>query len=394
LYHEKAKTKDESTRAPQTKQNETKMINHSAAVQQTKLESNNQVLAATAGLNSWKNYVGRSHGGNAVEWLDYLRLAKKRFFPVPLPTKCPICLEAPEEASGTGEWYTTAGCRHAFCLQCFRDYAANQVRDPDHRGTLQCPQCLLPLREADAVFALAHDPVILQVLDQKMRDLHLRAADGFRQCPHCAGSSVDGGGVLGRVSGGFVTQNCLGLNENRRVLTKLLLEDTGGLVLGPKLWVFWGIASIYSAPFPVKLASLTILSMTWIVWVCIEKMQLQKARKIWLRQIVVECPCCTKPFLLNAEAELSDEGGWGSDEWIQKNSRPCPNCFVPITKNGGCDRMKCTSCGTGFWWNEARTPFGNAQDGAFDPFAQYKDRPLSIGLDVATFILAAIILYV
>jgi len=337
----------------------------------------NQVLAATAGLRP------------AWEWelLDYLHLVPRFIFRVPPPTECPICLETPDEASSSDEWYyTITGCGHAFCLECFRDHAAHQVRDPDHHGALQCPQCFLPVKEADAVVALAHDPVTLQVMDQKMRDVHLRAAESFRQCPHCFGGGASEG-VLGRVSGGFVTRDCLNLNEDRQIATKKLLKKTGGLVLCFKLYVFLGVASLDFAPFPVKRVALTILSMTWFVWVCIEKMQLQEARKVWFQQMVVECPCCAGSFMLNAEAELSGQGDDSSKDWIQKNSRPCPKCFVPITKNGGCNHMKCTSCGADFRWNNAGAPFGNTQYGAVDPFTQYKDRPLSIGLDVATLVL-------
>jgi len=30
--------------------------------------------------------------------------------------------------------------------------------------------------------------------------------------------------------------------------------------------------------------------------------------------------------------------------------KPCPNCAALVTKNGGCNAMKCTSCSTGFCW--------------------------------------------
>jgi len=31
-------------------------------------------------------------------------------------------------------------------------------------------------------------------------------------------------------------------------------------------------------------------------------------------------------------------------------THPCPNCGVPITKNGGCPHMHCTACRTSFNW--------------------------------------------
>ncbi|KAH9904263.1 hypothetical protein F4778DRAFT_731821 [Xylariomycetidae sp. FL2044] len=34
-------------------------------------------------------------------------------------------------------------------------------------------------------------------------------------------------------------------------------------------------------------------------------------------------------------------------------ARACPNCFAPIIKNGGCDHMYCTHCGSNFNWSHA-----------------------------------------
>lgn len=39
-----------------------------------------------------------------------------------------------------------------------------------------------------------------------------------------------------------------------------------------------------------------------------------------------------------------------SQEEIDRTSRACPNCFVPITKNGGCNKMTCTQCHKHFCW--------------------------------------------
>jgi hypothetical protein len=35
---------------------------------------------------------------------------------------------------------------------------------------------------------------------------------------------------------------------------------------------------------------------------------------------------------------------------ISESSKPCPNCFVPITRSWGCNSMKCTSCAHDFCW--------------------------------------------
>jgi len=37
-----------------------------------------------------------------------------------------------------------------------------------------------------------------------------------------------------------------------------------------------------------------------------------------------------------------------SQEWIEKNTKACPDCGVRIEKNGGCNYIVCTQCGCGF----------------------------------------------
>eukprot|EP01025_Chloroclados_australasicus_P016343 TRINITY_DN18161_c0_g1_i1.p2 TRINITY_DN18161_c0_g1~~TRINITY_DN18161_c0_g1_i1.p2 ORF type:complete len:151 (+),score=15.03 TRINITY_DN18161_c0_g1_i1:213-665(+) len=37
--------------------------------------------------------------------------------------------------------------------------------------------------------------------------------------------------------------------------------------------------------------------------------------------------------------------------YLHQHTKRCPNCKVPIEKNGGCDSMLCTICQTCFSWN-------------------------------------------
>ncbi|MDR3550847.1 MAG: IBR domain-containing protein [Candidatus Babeliales bacterium] len=39
-----------------------------------------------------------------------------------------------------------------------------------------------------------------------------------------------------------------------------------------------------------------------------------------------------------------------TQQWILKHTKACPNCAIPIEKNGGCDWMKCTVCAHEFCW--------------------------------------------
>ena len=35
---------------------------------------------------------------------------------------------------------------------------------------------------------------------------------------------------------------------------------------------------------------------------------------------------------------------------LYQNNRPCPNCGMMISKDGGCFRMTCSRCSHSFWW--------------------------------------------
>ncbi|XP_043985244.1 E3 ubiquitin-protein ligase RNF14-like isoform X2 [Gambusia affinis] len=39
-----------------------------------------------------------------------------------------------------------------------------------------------------------------------------------------------------------------------------------------------------------------------------------------------------------------------SEKWITTNTKPCPHCFSPIQKDGGCTHMFCTYCKRDFTW--------------------------------------------
>ena len=40
-----------------------------------------------------------------------------------------------------------------------------------------------------------------------------------------------------------------------------------------------------------------------------------------------------------------------SEKVVSKFCKPCPNCNVPIMKNGGCSHIVCFACGKDFFWD-------------------------------------------
>ena len=61
-------------------------------------------------------------------------------------------------------------------------------------------------------------------------------------------------------------------------------------------------------------------------------------------------------MLFTAKVKDEDKDGNNVNElaqrmWIKANTRPCPQCNIPIEKNDGCNHMTCTnpSCRHEFW---------------------------------------------
>jgi ariadne-1 len=75
----------------------------------------------------------------------------------------------------------------------------------------------------------------------------------------------------------------------------------------------------------------------------------------------VKCTSCGEKFCFGCgeqqhiPALCADFEKWqsifGSSEfWVAKNSKPCPNCGVPIEKGQGCNHMQCSQCHYDFCW--------------------------------------------
>lgn len=84
---------------------------------------------------------------------------------------------------------------------------------------------------------------------------------------------------------------------------------------------------------------------------------------------VVDCPSCSRRYCL--ECGHYDHGSSpcpppadGTDAWIAKKTKPCPNCKEAIEKNAGCAHMTCR-CGHQFCWN-CLGPFPNCHCGHFE----------------------------
>lgn len=296
-------------------------------------------IASTAGADTWKTWAGRKHGSDdSFEVLDLFRGMKRslhnRFFVSPPPpgTVCPICFTEPND--NASEWHIT-WCNHAVCLDCLRGYASSQIRDRDQMGPLKCPVCPKALRRRDAIVSLAHDEELIRQWDVKLRNQLLRALPSYRHCPKCSDRGDGPGGGGG--GGGFVTPQCLAPHyEERRKDATTLLKDgraAARFLIGCQyLFVVWLIAKT-----PSRSPTLDLFFMMVPIYIFfkmalgVDGVLARAAREKLRRPITVVCPCCNEDFILPADKKYSEEEE--TSRWINANTRPCPSCSVPISKN-------------------------------------------------------------
>jgi hypothetical protein len=128
-----------------------------------------QVVAATAGQDTWKTFAGRTHGTDQFEVLDLFRGMKRSLHhhfiasPPSSGTVCPVCFCEPDQPDG---WHIT-WCGHVVCKDCLHQYAFSQVQDKEHRGPLKCPVCPQVLRRRDAIVALGGNSELISQWDTK-----------------------------------------------------------------------------------------------------------------------------------------------------------------------------------------------------------------------------------
>jgi IBR domain, a half RING-finger domain len=368
-----------------------------------------RVVAATAGVDSWKTWSGRSHGTNDDFeifdlWRGMKRTIQHKFGskgrPPPVGANCPVCLCPvddekeeinanggtttsstnhskknidPSNSSSTSQWHVTwCGC--AVCKSCMKGYVQSQIRDVEHNGVLKCPVCTKDLRKLDAMAALDGDEQLILEWDTKIRNNLLRALPSYRPCPRCSNAK----NTNQSEGGGFVTPDCLAPHyyERRSNATQVLnVRYVAPLAV---LLVYFGFVW-FIAKTPSRSALVDLFFMLAPVFIFIKfAMATQlwvatQARTMFFRPIQVGCPCCNEPFILPAEVNSTIYHDEQTNEWMKSNTRPCPSCSVPISKVSGCNHMKCSHCGAQFCWAcmrlrtscrayrcNNRAPFGDA----------------------------------
>lgn len=67
---------------------------------------------------------------------------------------------------------------------------------------------------------------------------------------------------------------------------------------------------------------------------------------------------CPKCYLLIEDDHVCKQEDMDTVEELRKNTRPCPNCGLRISKIDGCDQMWCVECKTAFSWSKGTVEKG------------------------------------
>ena len=85
--------------------------------------------------------------------------------------------------------------------------------------------------------------------------------------------------------------------------------------------------------------------------------------KGYIDSLTYKCGICEKTVCKRCQVPTHDGEKCNPDiletvKMLKKETKPCPNCQVPIFKIDGCDQIWCTSCHTAFSWNTGEVETG------------------------------------
>lgn len=92
---------------------------------------------------------------------------------------------------------------------------------------------------------------------------------------------------------------------------------------------------------------------------------------------------CAEYNIQNVTKKLSDEDNETLKLLQEKDARRCPgpNCYLVITKDGGCDSMNCIGCGMHFLWDSAVSAVPGARKatgGVYNIYDSSPDMPCEV----------------
>ncbi|XP_048399843.1 E3 ubiquitin-protein ligase RNF14 [Stegostoma tigrinum] len=211
-------------------------------------------------------------------------------------------------------------CNHVYCKTCLKEYFEIQIRD----GNVQCLNCPEPKCTSIATPAQVKELVCEETFaryDRLLLQSTLDLMTDVVYCPRTVCKSV----VM------LEPGNTMGVCPGCRYAFCALCE-----------MAYHGIS-----PCRLKAEKLSALRDEYLNADEFEKQRLEKSYGRRVLQKAMEELC--------------------SQEWLDKNSKPCPRCGTNIQKVNGCNKMTCTGCKQHFCWLCIR-PLSK-----IDPYSHFND---------------------
>lgn len=241
------------------------------------------------------------------------RERKKRAARKQAPVDCSICLESVEPFQG----YSLTTCNHSFCKPCLHHYVQTKLSDKEVRQ-LTCP---------DTTCRVSLDPI-----DVRSCTLEVGDASTWRSYQEIATESFLDTAVASKDAS---TRRCPTNHCNFTFQYEASEDDNqqGQLFICPEC------EEAYCLQCPVVQGKVGPAHDDTCYNV-LEQVQKSEERQRKLEEWKRDNSQADSRF----QELLRREGASGK-------TMPCPNCKTPITKNGGCSHMHCTSCQKDFTWS-------------------------------------------
>ena len=255
---------------------------------------------------------------------------------------CPICYDDEVEKK---DWIVLRNCGHGFCRDCLTDYAAECANNRTPLHLITCPDhnCQSGLSNLDLQSVLEKDhPEIFDRISVASTDNFITSHTNFRFCPHPGCS-----GVVHR----FRQPKWASADHDEHILN------------------YTGAVCTAVTPSMEKIGSECTLTYEGVEDLdytnCRSLQQPKKAHRFCFTcgegvhwPLTCERLAEWKQRISDEIGKVDDKDGNGESDfnelaqkiWLKANTRPCPQCQIPIEKADGCNHMVCHSCHHEFCW--------------------------------------------
>jgi hypothetical protein len=254
---------------------------------------------------------------------------------------CLICYDDDVEKDN---WVKLSGCIHGFCADCLRGFVKDCAASKLASVSITCPhhECKVVMSQEDIDSLLLDIPDVAARITEANNEQFVSSAHDVRFCTHpgCPG-------IVKRFSQPFYTKNHIDVSLLNYVGGVCTADPSNKPIGDGCTLTYEGVEDLEynncrSLDQPRKAHRFCFACGEGVHWpVRCEQIEQWKQK---MREEIGE---------VDEDGENDkDVNDMAQKLWLKANTRPCPQCNVPIEKNDGCNHMTCTSpsCRHEFWY--------------------------------------------